>query len=126
MEQKRILWITDDQINHRDIYVANWEETGKLILTKEFTLIDNIDFVIVDYGHLDNINNVNILKKYHLKGIKIVWSGGFGGSDRYSEDSKKVFPKEKWLHKIDSVELSDLIWYVNNYFKEVSLLSSHD
>ncbi len=124
--EKRILWITDDQINHKEVYTENWKETGKLILTKDFILLENIDFVIVDYGNLSNLNNVNILKQYYLKNTPIVWSGGFGGTNRYSEDSKKVFPKEKWLHKILSIELSDLIWYVDNYFKEVSLLPSHD
>ena len=58
----KILWITDDQIHHKEIFICNWKETGKLILTRDFLVIDNIDFVIVDYGHLNNINNVNVLK----------------------------------------------------------------
>ena len=124
MKKRKILWITDDQINHRNIYVEHWKEVGELILTNKFIVKDNIDFVIVDYGFLDKIENVNILKEYHLNKIPIVWSGGFGGTDRYSEDSKKVFPNEKWLHNIESISLSNLMWYVDNYFEKARQITS--
>ncbi len=131
---KKILWITDDQIDHKDTYIKKFQEVGKLILIDKFTLIDNIDFLIVDYSFIWGESNsliehktvLKVLKTYYKRKIPIVWSGGLGGTSHYEEDCKKTMSDEKWMHNIESVSLQDLLWYVDNKLHGVSGNSSHD
>lgn len=113
----KILWINDDFTENKNRYKELWEDVGELIMTKEFKLIDNIDFVIVDYGCLNNTENANVLKKYHINNISIIWTGGFGGTDKYPNDVRRMFPKEKWMHEIESIDLGCLREYVYQKLK---------
>ena len=112
---KKVLWITDDLIIYEDIICKEKFKYYSLDLTLSelFFFEDSFDLVLVDYGHVgDETNAIEVLRKYYLEDIQVIWTGGLGGGDRYQNDCKKMFPKEKWLHKIKSWELRDIEFFV--------------
>lgn len=115
MKNKKVLWITDDQIDHADLHINIFKRFNlDLTLTEKFYYKKDFDLVLVDYGNLGNYENaVEILREYYLQNIPILWTGGLGGSYRYENDCKKMFPKEKWLHKVESWELRDIHFFVS-------------
>lgn len=118
-EIKQILFFTDDfednfnwKITKKDvdngIYFYNNENNFlkfNLIRVKTFkNIINTYDCILIDYGLLDSQRrlkeNINFLEKQFKNKIPMAYVGGLGGCNRYNEDAKFLFPKQKFLHNL--------------------------
>ena len=123
MKRPKILWITDDQIDNKDIYKWSFSMFKlSLTLTEDFIFDDKYVLVLVDYGHLGDIKNAKILKRYYDREIPIIWTGGLGDTNYYLDDCKKTFPDELWMHTIKSFGLTDLKFWVNRELKDLHII----
>lgn len=118
-QSKRILFITDDFDNNAWQIRKKLCESGNIFYdsksnylkfkfdkVKTFEEIDNrkrYDVILIDYGIIgDKEKNIEFLESFWLKGILLAWVGGLGGSNRYNEDAKVMFPKQTFLHNLPS------------------------
>lgn len=118
---KKVLWITDDTcLCDSELYS---DDDVSYNFLNEFKYIKRFDLVLVDYGFLGGRykndatekQNINILRKYYLDNVPIFWTGGL--SERYVAECKKDFPRIKFLHTIKSFDLSDIAFWIRDYFK---------
>ena len=120
MKNKKVLWITDDQIDNKEIYIEKFKYNNlDLTLSEKFYYDSKFDLVLVDYGHLGvNKFNIRILKMFYANDIEIIWTGGLGGNDKYTNDCKLMFPEEKWMHNIESWELTDIDYSISKKLED--------
>lgn len=89
---------------------ANWLKFNiDLIESFDGCKLTGYDAILVDYGLIDNTENMKKLKSAKLGGTLIAWVGGLGGSmgDWYNKDAKKMFPTFKSLHNLDNSDIDD-------------------
>lgn len=120
---KKVFYITDNYDgcygdSTKQMFIDNWAEWNvELIFHEEddFIFRSDVEYVLIDYGFVDNQKNMDVIKQFYLAGIPILWTGGLGGSGHYPNDCKKMFPKDKWAHKIPSYDLGHVMHHVTTF-----------